>query len=219
MDWTILSWYIVTLFAMMIASWKLASACFNSSRARWSAVLILAAVISMPATNTGLLLMDPYLSARSFSTPLTIFVLACILERKYLPAAIGVIITGTIHPQMVAYLIFLMGVMWMMQRLQQKPAPRAATFASFALILPGGFHLAPAAEPYREALFSRDFYFISTWQWYHWLGMLAPLAILAWFWKANLRETRPGFPALLCPDSIRSALDRCRAHLFQFPFV
>ena len=140
--------------------------------------------------------MDPYLSARSFSTPLTIFVLACILEANYIPAAIGVIITGTIHPQMVAYLIFLIGVMWMMQRLQQKPTPRAATFASFALILPGGFHLAPAAEPYREALFSRDFYFISTWQWYHWLGMLAPLAILAWFWKANLRETRPGFSRL-----------------------
>jgi hypothetical protein len=196
MDWTILSWYIVTLFAMMIASWKLASACFTSSRARWSAVLILAAVISMPATNTGLLLMDPYLSARSFSTPLTIFVLACILEANYVSAAIGVVITATVHPQMVVYLIFLIAVMGIMQRLQRKPTPRTATFASFALILPGGFHLAPAAEPYREALYSRDFYFISTWQWYHWLGMLAPLAILAWFWKANLRGTRPGFSRL-----------------------
>jgi len=196
MDWTILSWYLITLFAMMIASWKLASACFNSSRARWSAVIILAAVVSMPATNTGLLLMDPYLSARSFSTPLTIFVLACILEANYVPAAIAAIITATLHPQMVAYLIFLIGVMWVMRSMERKPEPRVATFASFALILPGGFHLAPATEPYREALYSRDFYFISNWQWYHWLGMLAPLAILAWFWKARLRGTQPGFSPL-----------------------
>lgn len=192
MDWTILAWYIVTLFGMMISCWMLAAACFESQRARWSAVLIMAAVVSMPATNTGLLLMDPYLSARSFSTPLTIFVLAGILEAKYLRAAIGVVLTAAVHPQMVVYLIFLIGVMWLMERFEKKEAPRAATFASFALVLPGGFHLAAATEPYREALYSRDFYFISTWEWYHWLGMLAPLAFLAWFWKAKLRGTRPG---------------------------
>lgn len=192
MDWTILLWYIVTLFGMIIASWKLAAACFDSPHARWSAVLILTAVVSMPATNTGLLLMDPYLSARSFSTPLTLFVLASILDERYVAAAIGVVVTGSIHPQMVAYLVFLIAVMWIMQWLQRRQTSRMATFASFALILPGGFHLAPAAEPYREALYSRDFYFIATWQWYHWLGMLAPLAFLVWFWKAKLRGTTPG---------------------------
>lgn len=196
MDWTILGWYVVTLFAMMLACWMLAVACFESSRARWSAVIIMAAVVSMPATNTGLLLIDPNLTARSFSTPLTIFVLAGILEAKYIRSLIGVILTATVHPQMVVYLIFLIGVMWMMERAQSKKSPRTATFASFALILPGGFHLAAATEPYREALYSRDFYFIATWQWYHWLGMLAPLAILAWFWKAKLPGTRPGFARL-----------------------
>ena len=221
MDWTILSWYIITLFAMMIASWKLASACFDSPRAQWSAVLILAAVVSMPATNTGLFLMDPYLSARSFSTPLTIFVLASILEEKYAAAAVGVVVTGTVHPQMVAYLIFLIGVGLIMQRAQRKPEARTATFASFALILPGGFHLAPATEPYREALYSREFYFIATWHWFHWLGMLAPLAFLAWFWKARFRGTREGFSRLsfvLIPFgllSIAVALIFASSHAFD----
>jgi hypothetical protein len=196
MDATIFSWYVLTLFAMMIASWKLACACFNSSRARWSAVLILAAVVSMPATNTGLLLIDPYLSARSFSTPLTLFVLAAVLEKNYLAAGICVLITGTIHPQMVTYLVFLIGVMWTVEQTRRKETPRTATFASFVWILPGGFNLAPAVEPYREALYSRDFYFIANWQWYHWLGMLAPLAFLAWFWRGKLNGTRPGFSRL-----------------------
>jgi hypothetical protein len=195
-DWTVFGWYVVTLFAMIFACWTLAAACFENSRARWSAVLVMAAVVSMPATNTGLLLMDPYLSARSFSTPLTIFALACILEHRYLRAAIAVLLTATVHPQMVVYLIFLICVMWVMERTKRKETPRVATFASFAFILPGGFQLAPATEPYREALYSRDFYFLSTWHWYHWLGMLAPLAILTWFWRAKLRGTRPGFSRL-----------------------
>lgn len=195
-DWTILAWYVITLFAMMAGSWKVAGACFDSPRARWSAVLILAAVVSMPATNTGLLLMDPYLSARSFSTPLTLIVMAAVLERRYVSAAIGLIITGTIHPQMVTYLVFLIAVMWIRERMRRASTQRAATFASLAWVVPGGFQLAPAAEPYREALYSRDFYFIANWQWYHWLGMLAPLGFLLWFSMARLRGTRPAFSRL-----------------------
>ncbi len=140
--------------------------------------------------------MDPYLSARSFSTPLTIFALACILEAKYVPAAIAVLLTATVHPQMVVYLIFLISVMWITKRSKQSQSPRVTTYASFVFFLPGGFQLAPATGAYREALYSRDFYFISTWHWYHWLGMLAPLAILTWFCRANLRGTRPGFSRL-----------------------
>jgi len=223
MDATIFSWYVLALFAMMIASWKLACACFTSSRARWSAVLILAAVVSMPATNTGLLLIDPYLSARSFSTPLTLFVLAAVLEKNYVSAVIGVLITGTIHPQMVTYLLFLICVMWILER-ARKETPRTATFASYAwvLVLPGGFDLAPAAEPYREALYSRDFYFIANWQWYHWLGMLAPLAFLAWFWKGKFNATSPGFSRLsfaLIPFgllSIAVALIFATSHEFDY---
>jgi hypothetical protein len=65
--------------------------------------------------------------------------------------------------------------------------------ASVAAALPTGFRLSPATGAYREALYSRDYYFLYNWAWYHWVGMLAPLAILAWFWKGNLRGTLPGF--------------------------
>jgi hypothetical protein len=63
-------------------------------------------------------------------------------------------------------------------------------------IMPAGFHLAPAEGAYREALNSRDFYFLSTWTWYHWLGLLAPLALLLWFWKGNLRGATKEFRRL-----------------------
>jgi hypothetical protein len=60
-------------------------------------------------------------------------------------------------------------------------------------LLPTGFHLSSATGPYREALYWRDYFFLHNWTWYHWLGMLAPLAILAWFWRGNLRGTSSGF--------------------------
>ena len=46
-------------------------ACFESSHARWSGVAFLAATLSVPVTGTGLAIMDPYLTARSLSTPAT----------------------------------------------------------------------------------------------------------------------------------------------------
>ena len=199
-DWTIFCWYVVSLFATLLSCWMLASVCFVSDRAKWCAVIVMTSVLTMPATNTSLLLIDPYLTARSFSTPLTLVGLAWFLDRKYALASATLLVTAPIHPQMVAYLVFLMSVIWAVERIrkpQHKLTPSlvsASWFgpaASIASLLPMGFQLAPATGPYREALYSRDYFFLSNWSWYHWLGLLAPMAILAWFWRGKLRGTRP----------------------------
>jgi hypothetical protein len=199
MDWTIFGWYVATLFAMLVSCWLLATACFRSERAKWCAVMVVTAVLTMPATNTALLLMDPYLTARSLSTPLTLFTLGFLLERKYAWASVAMMLTAAIHPQMVVYLVFLTAVIWWVQRAKsrvEEPVPVMASIAGLAGILPTGFHLSPATGPYREALYSRDYFFLYNWSWYHWIGMLAPLAILGWFWKSDLRGTRSGFGRL-----------------------
>ena len=193
MDWTFFAWYLVTLFATIWCSWLMAAACFNSSRARWSAVLLMTAVIGMPVANTGLLLIDPYLTARSFSTPLTLLAVALVLERRFAWAAIAVVLTAVIHPQMSVYLLFLIVVLWAAEVSRNRVRARVPAMASAILILPQQFHFSPASGPYREALFSRDYFFLYNWSWYHWLGLLGPLVILVWFWRANLRGTRPAF--------------------------
>lgn len=195
-DWSIFAWYIVSLFAMLASCWLLLKACFDSPRARWTGMLVLTAVLAMPATNTGLLLVDPYMTARSFSTPLTVFALAALLQRKYAWAAIAILATAFFHPQMVAYLIFLAFVIWAIERSKSRVRERVPVMASAVALFPTGFSLAPATGPYREALYSRDYFFLYNWSWYHWLGMLAPLAILAWFWRSNLRGTKPAFASL-----------------------
>ncbi len=197
MDWTIFVWYMATLFAMLVACWQLVSISFESARARWTALLVMTAVMAMPATNTGLLLMDPYLTARSLSTPLTLFALAALLERQYVRAVVWVLLVGSVHPQMAAYLAFLAVLQWFQVRARRSvEQPAVPALAAGVFLLPDGFHLAPATGAYREALFSRDYFFLYNWTWYHWLGMLAPLAILAFFWRAKLRGVRPAFEQL-----------------------
>jgi hypothetical protein len=195
MDWTVFLWYLATLFATLVSCWILAATCFESPRARWCAVLVITAVLTMPAANTGLPLMDPYLTPRSLSTPLTLMALTLLLRRQYVASAIAVATTAVIHPQMAVYLVVLAGGLLLFDRSTAAERQRVPVFASF-LVLPSGFHLAPAQEPYREALYARDYYFLSNWTWYDWLGLLAPLAILAWFWKGDLRGTTPAFRRL-----------------------
>jgi hypothetical protein len=195
-DWSIFAWYVLTLFAMLTSCWMLLRACFDSPRARWTGMLIVTAVLAMPATNTGLLLIDPYMTARSFSTPLTVFALAGLLERKYLRATVAMLLTAALHPQMVAYLVFLAVVLWWIERNKARVRERVPVMAGAVGLLPTGFYIAPASGPYREALYSRDYFFLYNWTWYHWVGMLAPLAILAWFWKRDIRGTKPAFSSL-----------------------
>jgi hypothetical protein len=194
-DAAIFLWYIITLFATLVSCWALAAVAFSSLRARWSAVLAATVALSMPAAYTGLLLMDPYLTARSFSTPLINLALAAFLARRPVAAALLTAIVAVIHPQMAVYLLLLLVFLWVMEKpaLTMRPAPAAA----MAAILPSGFHLAPAQGPYREALYARDFYFIFAWTWYDWMGLIAPLAILGWFWRVRPRGTTPAF-ARLC---------------------
>jgi hypothetical protein len=195
MDWTVFLWYIASLFATLAGCWMLAEICFESPRARWCSVLIITAVLTMPATNTGLLLMDPYLTPRSFSTPLTLFALACLLRRRYLLTALLTVLTAAIHPQMACFLIFLAAEIWVIEK-WTATRPRRVPVLAAAVALPTGFQFTPAQGPYREALYARDFFFLSNWCWYDWIGMLAPLAILAWFWKGKLRGTTSDFQRL-----------------------
>jgi hypothetical protein len=192
MDWTVLVCYAASLLAMLVSCWLMVRVCFASPRARWCAMLATTMVLTMPAANTGLLLMDPYLTARSFSTPLTLFALASFLETRYLRAGVAALLTAAIHPQMCIYLLFLAGVIWVAERRKSAVKEPVPVLASMSL-LPMDFSFSSATGAYREALYSRDYFFLYNWAWYQWLGLLAPLAILAWFWKGHLRGTLPNF--------------------------
>lgn len=209
MDWTIFLWYLVTVFLFLASAWMLVSVCFSTARARWGSLFVITAVMTMPATNTGLLLMDPYLTARSFSTPLTLAALALLLKKRHALAIAAIPLMFAIHLQMTAYFVGFAVLLWAAQKTARKARERVPVLAGGVVLFPSGLLLAPAQDPYREALYARDFYFLSNWTWYHWIGMLAPLGFLAWFWRGKLRATTSEFHRLsfaLIPFGLLSIL-------------
>ena len=76
----LLALHLTSIWATLFAAWMLASRCWTSRSARAGAVLLLACWLTLPVAGTALTLMDPYLTARSFSTPCMVLALVGVLD-------------------------------------------------------------------------------------------------------------------------------------------
>ena len=75
-------WHVAGVFLLLLSLWQLLCACFHNDHARWAGVALIAAVLSVPVAGTALAIMDPYVTARSLSTPATIFAIACFVTNR-----------------------------------------------------------------------------------------------------------------------------------------
>jgi hypothetical protein len=190
LPWAVFVFHVLGIYLLLLAGDWLARLLFTRPRAQWAAIVMLASVMTIPVTGTALPIMDPYLTSRSLSTPLTIFALAAILAGRPSAAAIFLGITAVLHPQMAAYGIALVVLLSIPQFAPRRvPAEEGVLASSIGFIqrLPDAFHLGPAQEPYRQTLYSRTFFFAWAWTWYEWLGALLPLLIL--FAIARMRSS------------------------------
>ena len=194
-DFVIFAWHVTGILLLLLASWRLACLCFQNQRARWSAVALMAALLSVPVAGTALAIMDPYLTARSLSTPTTIFAVACYLSNRRKQAVAWLLATALIHPQMSVYGAVFLGCLELAGRRLRRGAAGTPAFGAFA-VLPFLFDFQPASGAAREALFSRTYFFVSNWTWYEWIGIFAPLGLLWWFSSVTPKGTTPVFRSL-----------------------
>jgi len=122
-------------------------------------------------------------------------------------AGAATILTGLFHPQMVAYLLGLSVVLWAVDRRRARAKEPVAVMASAVGILPTGVPLCSGHGAHiARRCTTRDYFFLYNWEWYHWLGMLAPLAILAWFLaRQGAGNDTAVCEAELCDAAIRIA--------------
>lgn len=184
-------WHVGSIFLLLLASWRLLSTCFQNERARWGGVALLAALLSVPVAGTALVIMDPYVTARSLSTPATLFAIACYISNQPKRAAGWLLFTALIHPQMSVYGAVFLGAMALARRFQ-----KADVRASACGLLPFLFEFQPSRGAAREALLSRTYFFVFNWAWYEWLGIFAPLALLGWLSSIKLKGATPVFQPL-----------------------
>lgn len=172
--------HLASIFIFLLACWTLATRIFSSPIARWSAVATVAACFTLPIAGTAIALMDPYVTARSFSTPLGLFAIASAIDRARLRTAFFLITAALMHPLMTFYTVAFLLLFILVDHRRLRAAVAAS---SLGVLLAAAVYLAtlhaPVAAAYREAILSRPYLFPMRWSWMELVGIIAPLLILA----------------------------------------
>jgi hypothetical protein len=180
--WGILFWQFGATFLVLWGCWRIARRCFEEEYAQWAAVALVAALLTLPVSGTGLSLTDQHLHPRALATALILAAIVAVLDGRRVLAGVLLLAAFPLHLNMtpfgVSYCVFLM---WKPQKAERSPGVAAAS-----LLMPLGWLFDPATDAWRQAAATRDFYFLGRWHWYEWLGVVAPLGLLWWFRKLAL---------------------------------
>jgi hypothetical protein len=173
-DYAIFIWYLASIFLLLLACWEFSGVSFATRRAQWGAVALIASLLTLPVAGTALYLMDQYLNPRNLAAFAAVFAVTRVLQKKYVRAAAWIIFSATVHPLMASFAVAFCAVLILMEKLR-KPAP------AMAAMLPFANFFAPPSPAYREAMRFHISHFLPQWQWYEWVGLIAPFAVLIWF--------------------------------------
>jgi hypothetical protein len=171
--YAVFGWQVAAIFLLLLAVWELAGRCFNSELAQWGAVAFMAALLTLPVAGTALYVMDQYLNPRNLAAFSALFAVAKTLERRYVRALLWLIFAGLCHPLMAAFAFSFCVLLVVFAKYEQQ-------IPAFLLLFPLGELLAPSSPAYHQAARFHGFHYITNWQWYEWLGILAPVPI---FWS------------------------------------
>jgi hypothetical protein len=196
LEWGLLAWHVACIFALLLACWKLGRLCFGSARAGWGSALLVASLLTIPVAGTALYIMDQYLNTRSFSTATVMWIVLATVQRKYLHVFVWVLLTALLHPLMAVFGAAYAGLLVWQQRQPSHQAINAAAMILLPIAL-----FPPVTDAYRQVLNSHSYFFLFRWQWYEWLGIAGPLAIL-WFLGRAARRKGLVVVEALCRTSI-----------------
>jgi hypothetical protein len=191
--------HLASVWATLFAAWMLAGRCFEARGARVGAVALLACWMSLPVAGTALLLMDPYVTARSFSTPCMVLALVGALDmtecgqprrRGFLLWGGSMLLAGAMHPLMAAYALGATAVLVCVRSSRRRvrtwgTAAMCAAAVGVAACLQA--MVRPESADYVRVALTRTYWFPMEWRWFELVGLAAPLAILVvWGWSPNL---------------------------------
>jgi len=185
----------ISFWAMLFAAGLLAAQCFASRTARAGAVTLLAVWMTLPVAGTSLMLMDPYVTARSLSGPCVLLALAGALafmrpqsgSQKERWGGIALCIAAlaaaaAMHVLMAAYGL---GCVLVLMCISSRSRPvrlwGTLSLAAAALFIAAALQALarPESAAYLRIAMTRYYWFPSQWQWYEQIGLAAPLLILA----------------------------------------
>lgn len=186
--------HLASTWATLFAAWMLASRCWPTREARTGAVALLACWLSLPIAGTALLFMDPYVTARSLSTPCMMLALVGVLDmtarngtrsarqRGFILSLVSFLLAAAMHPLMAAYALGASLVLMCIRSSRRSISTWATESLCIAALGLAIFlqAVAPTESPeYIRVALTRTYWFIAKWRWYEIVGLIAPVAILA----------------------------------------
>jgi len=217
LEWTLLLLDLLSIWTTLFAAWLLASRLTPNTHARLAAVTLLACWLTLPIAGTSLMLMDPYVTARSFTTPLTLLALVFALDAlsgrraAWLLCAVALVLAAILHPLMAGYAL---GAVACLAAVKAQRIWPPLTVAALALTLAAILRVgAPAESPtYLRIATTRYYWFLSEWHWYELLGLIAPVLILIALRNRGTPENRLLTHAAVLLSSIALLVAICFAH-------
>ena len=172
--------HIACIALFLLGSWSVARRIFPARSAQWGALLLAACCFTLPVAGTSLCIMDPYVTARSLSLPLSLFALAAVLDEQWSQAGLWLSLAALLHPLMAAYAAITMLTVALAERRQMR---FLGLLSVLGLLAAAAIFLltrhTDASLPYNQAALSRSYFFLSSWQWYEYPGLFLPLLLLA----------------------------------------
>jgi hypothetical protein len=182
--WILLLTNLFSLWLTFYAAHRILRRTLANETAQLAGICLLGIFWALPIAGTSLLLMDPYVTARSLSTPLSLLAVSFALDdrsnfRPLLASALCLLFAAAFHPLMAAYAFAFVLVLRVTRLRQRYLAYAILTLAALALAIALQL-LAPNESPaILAAEQSRYYWFLSQWQWFELLGLAGPLAVLA----------------------------------------
>ena len=196
LPWAAFLWHLLSIFLLLAASWRLASALFDEETAYWGAVALMAALLTLPIAGTFLYILDQYLNPRDLAAFAALFAVAEVLHKKYGRAVLWLAFAAVMHPFMASFgILFCVWLVWL-----DRYRPRALGFAgqidgrdarpstNLAIALPFGITFEPPPAAYHEVALRQRSHFVLRWEWYEWLGVVGPVLLFWWFGSWALRR-------------------------------
>ena len=196
LEWGILFWQWAVTVLILWGCWRISRRCFAETHAQWAAVTLVAVLLTLPVSGTGLSLTDQHLHPRALATALILAAIVAVLvpknDRRLLLAGALLAAAFAVHAIMAAFgASFCLFLLWKPReqtKTEQTKTGRTKpnidqrrTAVGAALLWPLGWIFEPPSDAWRQAAATRSFYFVLRWHWYEWLGVVAPLLLLWWF--------------------------------------
>jgi hypothetical protein len=183
---TELLWQFASIALIVFGCWMIARRLFPEARVQWAGVALVTAMFTLPAAGTALFLVDQHLHPRTIATGFILLAVSRILSGKSWQAVPFLLLAIFLHPLMAAFGI---SFCFFLAMVLLEPKPHwlrrwrgAGHISMAAAFVPLGWVFEPPNPAWRQSIEMRKYLFLYRWEWYEWLGALAPLFLFWLLW-------------------------------------